>query len=170
MWIKQERKVRSVYEPSLGYERTAEQRSDQVLSWERSDKAFFASGACHILAFTFKGRTSRDADEIVYIKPAAAYDNRGTHVYVRSGGWAFDFNGWTKEAELLQNHAAAYRRVSPGWTCEPVVITSTLAEFCANYRHRLPADFAHSPLGRANSYIDQFSLDPPHGSGKMTTY
>ncbi|MBE1611454.1 hypothetical protein [Actinopolymorpha pittospori] len=32
------------------YRRTPAQRADQRLAWERPDEAFFASGACHILA------------------------------------------------------------------------------------------------------------------------
>jgi hypothetical protein len=34
------------------YRRTQAERDDQLLSWQRGDRAFFAAGACHILAWT----------------------------------------------------------------------------------------------------------------------
>jgi hypothetical protein len=34
------------------YRRTQAQRDDQSVSWHRTDRAFFAAGACHILAWT----------------------------------------------------------------------------------------------------------------------
>lgn len=33
------------------YRRTDLERRDQQVSWERPDKAFFAAGACHVLAW-----------------------------------------------------------------------------------------------------------------------
>jgi len=33
------------------YRRTQAEREDQLLSWQRGDRAFFAAGACHILAW-----------------------------------------------------------------------------------------------------------------------
>jgi len=38
-------------EPAGRFRRTARERADQRVSWERPDRAFFAAGACHILAW-----------------------------------------------------------------------------------------------------------------------
>jgi hypothetical protein len=83
------------YDPPINYKRTDAERSDQTLAWQRSDKAFFAAGACHILAWTF-----------LEIYPAAGFHPMGLrrvgqahadHVYVTDGTWAFDHDGWTLE-------------------------------------------------------------------------
>lgn len=40
----------SKYRPAGLFRRTDAERADQLLSWQRDDQAFFAAGACHILA------------------------------------------------------------------------------------------------------------------------
>jgi hypothetical protein len=40
-----------VLEAAGTYRRTDLERRDQQVSWERPDKAFFAAGACHVLAW-----------------------------------------------------------------------------------------------------------------------
>lgn len=42
-----------MYKPSYLFDRTDEEKIDQFKSWARDDQAFFASGACHILAELF---------------------------------------------------------------------------------------------------------------------
>jgi hypothetical protein len=41
------------YKTSLLFDRTLRKRKDPFLSWQREDRAFFASGACHVLATLF---------------------------------------------------------------------------------------------------------------------
>jgi hypothetical protein len=43
-----------MYQPGIVFKRTPEERADIFLAWKRDDKAFFAAGACHILAFLFQ--------------------------------------------------------------------------------------------------------------------
>ncbi|HEX3588635.1 MAG TPA: hypothetical protein VHV74_03310 [Pseudonocardiaceae bacterium] len=42
-----------MYQPPSAVARTPLERADQLASWQRPDQAFFAAGACHILAFAF---------------------------------------------------------------------------------------------------------------------
>ena len=148
-----------MYEPAISYRRTPEEKADQMLSWVRSDKAFFASGACHILAFTFKSLHKGRNLRLVYIKPKGNLS--GNHVYVLDGDWAFDFNGWTKEKELLGITEIACRKVFPDWDYEKKVIGEDLETFCKNNNHRPPAYFAYLPWERTHNYIKQFSEFPP---------
>jgi hypothetical protein len=77
------------YDPPVRYTRTAAERADQLLSWQRGDKAFFAAGACHILAWAFLQRGDRSAG----FTPVGIHrvGNRSMdHVYVSDGTWAFD--------------------------------------------------------------------------------
>ena len=150
-----------MYESSITYHRTPEERADQSLSWKRTDKAFFAAGACHILAFTFKGLHPDRNIKIIFIR-AKSNGSKAAHVYVLDGEWAFDFNGWTKEKELLEVTESEHKkRHSPDWDYDRIIIKEDLETFCKNNNHRLPTDFAHLPLERARNYIKQFSNTPP---------
>ena len=147
-----------MYISSLEYERTPKEFKDQKLSWNRTDEAFFASGACHVLAFTLKGMLSDPAYKIVFIKPAGEFGSTGTHVYVTDGVNAFDFNGWSKESELLDETKKSYQSKYPSWTFEKVVVESDIAEFCKKNQHRPPSEFAGDAVGRAKNFIERKGL------------
>lgn len=116
-----------------------------MLSWARDDQAFSAAGACHILAYAF--HESHPEGEIIYTRPLG--DHLGNHVYVRTGDWAFDFAGWTKEAEILAVMHAAYEPMYPGWAVELVTITDlTIHEYCRRYGMRRPEAYAHGSSTR----------------------
>jgi len=94
-----------MYTPCSTFRRTPAERADQELSWRRGDQAFFAAGACHILAFAFQ-----------HLHPDAGFSVIGlrkigeawvSHAYVSDGRWAFDHDGWTPEEELLAVTTAA---------------------------------------------------------------
>ena len=151
-----------MYEPSIKYHRTPEERANQFLSWARSDKAFFSNGACHILAFTFKYLHPERNIKLIHIRPKN--NAKGNHVYVLDGEWAFDFNGWTKERELLEVTEAAHKLVhSPDWSYDRVIIEDDLETWCKNNNHRPPAYFAYLPWERTYKYIEQFNAVPPKG-------
>lgn len=149
------------YTPMIRYQRTDAERADPALSWARSDEAFFASGACHILAFAFRDRHP-DRDVVLrFLDPAPGYS--GTHLYVVDGDWAFDFDGWNPEQELLDVTTAAYEQAYPGWTAEvsDVGADVDLEAFCADRIHRAPRYYAHDPRPRAAAYLDRFPDRPP---------
>lgn len=151
-----------MYKPSYLFDRTPEERQDMFKSWVRSDQAFFASGACHILADLFVQLHQHEGYKMAHIKPAEGFT--GNHVYASNGKWAFDHNGWTKEKELLATTSKAYRERYPDWEYERIVIESpmtSLEDFCKANNHRLPWQYAYPPWERAYKYIAQFSATPP---------
>lgn len=150
-----------VYVPSLRHSRGDAERADPTLAWERTDEAFFASGACHILAFAFRDRHPDRQLVIRFIEPCAGFS--GTHLYVVDGDWGFDVNGWTPEAELLAATAAAWSEACPGWAYELHDLDTDLETFCADHLHRPPRHFAHDPRPRAAAYLARFPDHPPAG-------
>ncbi len=156
-----------MYEAGLRYTRTHAERADALLAWERDDRAFFASGACHILAHQFLSLHLGEGYELVYIKPHGT--TTGSHMYAGNGAWAFDFNGWTRETELLDVHAAAYRNVDPDWDYDRIVLTEGLPEFLKHTNElRPPEYFPELPWRRAHAYIRQFEPQPPRNDSADT--
>lgn len=139
------------YDPPSRYTRTAAERKDQLLSWQRDDKAFFAAGACHILAWAFLRREERAAG-FAPIGLHQVGEPHVDHVYVSDGTWAFDHDGWTLEDELV----AVTRAASPSATIERVPLPRDLGLFCAEHNHRLPSQYAFDPLPRADAYLDRY--------------
>jgi len=148
-----------MYKPSLLFDRTAEERRDPFLSWQREDQPFFAAGACHILAEMFQQLHFGEDYELIFLKPVSGMP--GMHVYATNGTWAFDHNGWTLEKELLSLTQAAYSKKYSGWGYERIVIRDDLETFCRNNHHRQPWQFAYLPWERAHHYIKQFPHSPP---------
>ena len=150
------------YIPASRYRRTAAERADQLLSWQRSDKAFFAAGACHVLAWAFLQRY-----------PAAGFAPVGlqesgepvvSHVYVGDGRRAFDHDGWTLEDELLTVTRAATAGQAPGTLVERLALPGELTAVCARHNSRLPSQYAFDPWPRALAYIARF--EPPDAQGR----
>ncbi len=150
-----------MYEDPTKFSRTTAQRTDQSLAWERDDKHFFASGACHILAYTFKNIHPDRGIELVFIKPIDKFGLVGCHMYAREGIWAFDHAGWTKESELLDSYTKGYQAAFPGWGYSLEIIDLSLEDFCRDYEHRGPAYFYHLPWERTYGYINKFDEQPP---------
>lgn len=150
------------YKPSFEFDRTPEERRNKFKFWERPDRAFFAAGACHILADLFVELHMHEGYKMIFIEPAANFP--GTHVFASNGAWAFDHNGWTKEAELLAATEAAYTKKYPGWKYTKHIIEpglTSLEDFCKANNHRLPWQYAQLPWERAYKYIQQFPETPP---------
>ncbi|MFI0448664.1 hypothetical protein [Actinomadura sp. 6N118] len=143
-----------MYRPSAGFRRTAEERRDQLLSWNRGDTAFFAAGACHILAYAFLEKHPEAGFYPVGLWPCGAKDP--SHVYVTDGTWAFDHDGWTLQSELL----AVTRAAEPDADFQPRPIPINLGDYCARYNHRPRHLFAFDPWERALRYIAQFERGP----------
>jgi hypothetical protein len=149
-----------MYEPGLKYMRTPEESKDVFLAWNRSDKAFFAAGACHILAHMFLSLHHGEDYELIYIKPKGKYP--GNHMYASNGVWAFDFNGWTLEEELLSSTKKVFGDKYPGWDCTRIIIAEGLPEYLKHSNHlRGPEYFPELPWARAYKYIQQFPSSPP---------
>jgi hypothetical protein len=134
------------------FRRTPIERADQRVAWERGDQAFFAAGACHILAFTC--RDTYPDRPIGITAMIAEGDEHPFHVYATWRDRAFDASGWNPEQELVTVNAAFENR-----PIERVAVTTGLAEFCAAHLHRGPDRFWRDPLPRARDYVDRFT--PP---------
>ncbi|TYK46701.1 hypothetical protein [Actinomadura decatromicini] len=147
-----------MYRPPACFKRTDAERRDQLLSWDRDDLAFFASGACHILAYAFMD-TYPDAG----FQPVGLWSREAKdpgHLYVTNGTWAFDHDGWTLESELLR----VTREAAPVNDFQPRPILMDLDTFCLRHYHRPRELFAFDPWERALRYIAEFPA-PAAGAG-----
>ena len=107
-------------EPALKYMRTPEGSSDVFLSWRREDMVFFAAGACHILAHMFLLHNPNEDFDLIYAKPVNKQP--GNHMYVSGRTWAFDFNRWSLEKDLLKVNETFAKDRYPNWNYECIVI------------------------------------------------
>ncbi len=148
-----------MYKPSFLFDRTPEERKDPFLFWQREDQAFFAAGACHILAEMFRQLHQGEDFQVVFMKAKEGYP--GAHVYIRSGEWIFDHNGWTLEKEMIDTVKAGFSERYPGWDFDQINIEEDLETFCRNNNHRLPWQFAFLPWERAYNYIKKFPSQSP---------
>ncbi len=148
-----------MYKPSFLFDRTPEERRDPFLFWQREDQAFFAAGACHILAEMFRQLHQGEDFQVVFMK--AIKGHPGAHVYIRYGEWIFDHNGWTLEQEMMDTVTAGFRERYPEWDCERIIIDNDIETFCRNNAHKLPWQFAYLPWERAYNYIKKFPDKPP---------
>ena len=137
--------------------RTEEQKRDPVRTWFRSDRSFFAAGACHILAGAFLKTYPNAGFEPYLISPHPGL--RGSHVFVSDGKTGFDYHGFTKHDRLLSHYFIKIRRFFPQWQGEIVRLNESPigATFCVEQNHRMPSQFLHDPLPRALSYLSRFS-------------
>ncbi len=147
------------YTPITAYIRTSAERADPFLSWKRSDEAFFASGACHILAHLYWQMHQAEGWRRMFIQPTG--DRPGSHVYATNGEWVFDYNGYTPEREYLDKYRASWLERDPEWDCTVTEITMGLEEFCAQNYHRPPSHYAYLPWERAYAFINKFPDTPP---------
>lgn len=128
------------------FRRTPLERSDQRVSWERADQAFFAAGACHILAWACRDSHSDRGVELAAVKFVGEHEV--FHAIATWDGWAYDHSGWNPEPELL-----AVNEAFEGHPIERVTITASLAVFCAEHHHRMPDQYWRDPMPRARKYV-----------------
>ncbi|WP_406062271.1 hypothetical protein [Micromonospora sp. NBC_00860] len=139
-------------EAAGAFRRTAIERSDQRVAWERADKAFFAAGACHVLAWVCRDSYPDRSIEVAAVRLAG--DLQILHVYAIWAGWAFDHSGWNPEPLLLAVNADF-----EGHPLERIGIAVDLAEFCGDHHHRMPDQYWRDPLPRARQYVGRYT--PP---------
>ncbi|MGW5670742.1 hypothetical protein [Micromonospora sp. NPDC003776] len=130
------------------FRRTAIERSDQRIAWERTDQAFFAAGACHILAWVCRDSYPQRSIGIAGVR--FADERQIFHVYAVWDGWAFDHSGWHPEPHLL-----AVNSDFEGRPLENISITEDLADFCEQHHSRMPHQYWQDPLPRARAYVER---------------
>lgn len=134
--------------------RTAEERNDPFLAWEMTDRRFFASGACHILAHTFLMLHHNEDFVLTRILPTAP--GGGNHYFASDGERMFDFMGWSREVEYLPAmRQAMIEHVGAPWDFELIRYPGGLVEHIKSGDHRLrpPEYFPEPPWRRAHNYI-----------------
>ena len=139
------------FRPGFEFERTAAELASERVSWARDDRAFFAAGACHVLAYAFVDRFPDF--HIMFIKPWQGFG--GTHVFASNGSVSFDHNGLMPVEEFLLKSAMAYQARYPGWFSDLVPVTGSIRQFCAENDHTLPELFHRLPWDRADACIDR---------------
>lgn len=142
------------------YRRTPLERADQRVSWERSDQAFFAAGACHILAWVCRESHLERSIGITGLRFAA--EQQVFHVYATWNGWAFDHSGWNRESQLLM-----VNEDFEGRPLERLTIAGDLAALCAEHYSRMPDQYWRDPVPRARDYLVRYP--PPWESSHRQT-
>jgi len=139
------------------YRRTPLERADQRIAWERPDQAFFAAGACHILAWICRESYPEKSIDITGLRPAG--EHQAFHVYATWNDWAFDHSGWNPESQLFKINRDFEAR-----PLERVTITTDLAAFCAEHISRMPHQYWQDPIPRAHEYLARHSppWEPSH--------
>jgi len=133
-------------EAAGAFRRTELERSDQRVSWERSDQAFFAAGACHVLAWVCRDTYGEQQIGIEALRCEG--ELQVFHTYATWDGWTFDHSGWNPEPQLF-----AINTAFEGVELERVPITVGLAEFCDEHHHRMPHEYWRNPAARARAFV-----------------
>jgi hypothetical protein len=135
-------------------------KNDPVLRWHRSDRHFFANGACQVLAHAFLEIYQDLEFRARWITPASGYI--GNHIYVTDGVVAFDYHGLTTEARLLSLAFRRGRRFFPGWEATLVDLPADVLVSEARSRTyeglwlREPNQFLHDAMPRARTFVQRF--------------
>jgi hypothetical protein len=128
------------------FRRTGIERSDQRVAWERTDQAFFAAGACHVLAWACRDAY---ADRSIGVEAVRfAGEQQVFHTYATWNGWTFDHSGWLPEPQLFTANTDF-----EGHPLERVEIAVGLAQFCEQHNHRMPHQYWRDPRQRARDYV-----------------
>lgn len=128
------------------FRRTEIERSDQRVAWERADQAFFAAGACHLLAWACRDEYPDRSIAIEALRFEG--EHQVFHTYAVWNGWTFDHSGWNPEPGLV-----AVNTDFEGRQLERVAITVGLAEFCEQHHHRMPDHYWLDPMQRARDFV-----------------
>jgi len=144
-------------EAASRYRRTPAEKADAVLAWARPDRAVFAAGACHVLAYRFVERMPEAGFGLVHLRPKdveVAY-----HVFSTNGTIAFDFNGFSDDAALRTVNSNAMLADDPAWRAQFDVIDDDLETFCRLNGCRPPSLYPGDIVARADRYIERLLAD-----------
>jgi hypothetical protein len=141
--------------------RSEAQKKDQASSWQRRDRAFFASGACHILAHVFLQEYADHKYRPYMILPNCAF--RGSHVYAATEDSVFDYHGFSDKGRFLKHYFFQMKRFFPGWTATIIELNDFMTpSFFGEFKCRAPNQYFADPLPRARAFIQRKGLLPAH--------
>lgn len=135
-------------------------KQDPQRRWSLPDRVFFASGACHVLAYAFLRRYPAAGFHAVWMKPATGFT--GNHIVVVRDNSAFDYHGYSNWDQLIQHTSAKANRWWLGWnaTIVPLPVDVLVSEKKSREYDGLwlrePKQFLHDALPRAERFLDGF--------------
>ena len=127
--------------------------------WALPDRVFFASGACHILAYAFLERYPTAGFAPMWIKPARGFT--GNHIVAVRGDQAFDYHGFSSWQALLDHTRIKANRWWPGWSAGVIELPVHVLVSEARSREieglwlREPGQFLQNALPRARAFLDR---------------
>jgi hypothetical protein len=140
--------------------RSEAQKKDQASSWQRRDRAFFASGACHILAHVFLQEYADQEYRPCMILPNPGF--RGSHVYAANEDTVFDYHGFSAKARFLEHYFRKMKRFFPGWTAIIIEPNDFMTPaFLREFNCRASNQYFGDPLPRARAFIKRKCLRDP---------
>ena len=133
--------------------RTAAQKADLKGSWECNDRAFFAAGACHVLAHEFLRTEAGRGFRPIMILPDPGF--RGSHVFASNGATVFDYHGFSAHGPYVDHYVRKIARFFPDWRGQFIDITDTFwtDAWFATSQHRQPHQYYRNPTERARRFI-----------------
>ena len=128
-------------------------KQDPVRRWALPDRAFFAHGACHILAGVYLRNSPRHGFRAERIVANAPYP--GNHIYVTDGTLCFDYRGYCARDRLLAWYATQQAGHMPQWRGTVEAVRFDLLDTAAlNARlMRGPDQYLHDPIPRARAFV-----------------
>jgi hypothetical protein len=139
----------------------AEVKADPVRRWSLPDRAFFACGACQVLAYAFLEREAARAQPrpcgALWIRPRAGFT--GNHIVIAGADWVFDYHGYSDRLAFLAHTWAKAARWYPGWDADlvalpqAVLVSEKMSRTYAGLWLREPGQFLHNALPRARAFL-----------------
>jgi hypothetical protein len=135
-----------------------------VRRWALPERVFFASGACHILAYAFLDRYRTAGFAPIWIKPATGFT--GNHIVAVRDDVAFDYHGYSSWARLLAHTHAKANRWWPGWSASlhtlppDVLISESKSREIDGLWLREPKQYLHDAMPRAERFLERFPAPP----------
>ncbi|MEL6463324.1 MAG: hypothetical protein AAFQ58_00015 [Pseudomonadota bacterium] len=128
-------------------------KQDPARRWALPDRAFFAHGACHILAGTYLLDPPRAGLRAERIVPSGPFP--GNHVYLTDGDVAFDYRGYVDRTRLLAWFRTAWGKHVPNWSGTVSAVTFDLLDTAALNARKMrgPDQYHGDPIARAHRFL-----------------
>lgn len=134
--------------------RTEAQKLDLEWNWNRGDRAFFQSGACHILTFAFLEHHTDSHWKPWMIKPREGF--RGEHIFAATENVVFDYHGFSNREKYIEHYFRKIRRLFPKWEGELLEVAEFMTpQFFKKHNYRAPHQYFRNPIPRADAFINR---------------
>ena len=136
-------------------------KRDLERRWALPNRAFFACGACHVLAYAFLQRYGSSDMKALWLKPEPGFI--GNHIFIATDTWVFDYHGYSDRERFLAHTFRRARFFWPGWCATLVELPrDVLVSEAASRRYdglwlREPSQFFHDAMPRARAFVERFS-------------